>query len=976
MDQVLEEDAEVISGITSEVVREVLIPEIEREVNEGETFANLRQIYNSMILATWYKQNLKESLLGQVYVDQNKTKGVDVEDKQIKEKIYGQYLDAFKKGVYNYIKEDYDPVSQNVIPRKYFSGGFGGEIGKALSEFNIDDISSLRGNREHLVSFLIKVGELTQDEFQDVLSEINMFSSKDQKYIFSQIKNSSLLTDSKIHIAKAILVENAEDGSDGITVVKPVGKASSPVELVEGTQMVKITNKSIEPLTWGTAGARKLIGPDGFNNDNVNRQTAGFAEEILERIAAEKYLQSLSAEKERLERIRTLTYKSINGKNVRVVFAYDSRETSDDFAREMTGVLAAYKGFEVVLIDEALPTPVVARLTQRHRKDAFDFGFHVTASHNQLGWNGLKLLYDGGVNEDTWTKYAEKRANARMAYPAIPDYQPKLEKVSDDILREYLEEIFPGLIEKFAAYKTAHPTTQFTMDLMNGSMATFAQYFERLGFNVIRTKPMKEIDFSGSTYELAGGKKVGFAPDPTQKAFYEDQAEYQDFKTNAPDGSVYALIDGDGDRLVILIKQDGQIVSMTPNQFGPLATDYILTNNLIPELKRIVRTFVTTAGMDAVAKYHDLEAPVIVPVGSKYFNPFKDAAALEESGHFVFPGHFDDTMYQLGLTLTMLVETEKDLFTLLDETQQKIGYKGVDNRDDYENASDELFAKFLVPITGTPEEIRDKSKKIVNEIVRRSGKELLEALVVVVRGDGLAGKVVDIQEYVDSLFTDNPLKIEQSNRGLIVRFTDLSWGGARLSGTANTGRLYTEGRESSEERQQIADAFIDTLGLNDTASSPVQLASRPEGNWETWEMSTLDLTELNVDMFHAYDYLNVGPKVNPLVVWNLGLDWAQSALAKARAAGITNRTVLMAKDARKIEPELEDALVAALRYSGLDVKYIAADGPNAMTSYSGAMQLLKPLMGIFETASHLSTDETIVCGWKVAQMKEIGGAPK
>ncbi|MCK5180006.1 MAG: hypothetical protein KAR32_10790, partial [Candidatus Omnitrophica bacterium] len=112
MDQVLEEDAEVISGITSEVVREVLIPEIEREVNEGETFANLRQIYNSMILATWYKQNLKESLLGQVYVDQNKTKGVDVEDKQIKEKIYGQYLDAFKKGVYNYIKEDYDPVSQ------------------------------------------------------------------------------------------------------------------------------------------------------------------------------------------------------------------------------------------------------------------------------------------------------------------------------------------------------------------------------------------------------------------------------------------------------------------------------------------------------------------------------------------------------------------------------------------------------------------------------------------------------------------------------------------------------------------------------------------------------------------------------------------------------------------------------------------------------------------------------------------------
>ncbi len=117
------EDIETISGVSSQVVREVLIPEIEREVNEGATFANLRQIYNSMILAVWYKQALKESVLGQVYVDQNMTKGVDAEDTQVKEKIYRQYIEAFEKGVYNYIKEDYDPATQEVIPRKYFSGG-------------------------------------------------------------------------------------------------------------------------------------------------------------------------------------------------------------------------------------------------------------------------------------------------------------------------------------------------------------------------------------------------------------------------------------------------------------------------------------------------------------------------------------------------------------------------------------------------------------------------------------------------------------------------------------------------------------------------------------------------------------------------------------------------------------------------------------------------------------------------------------
>jgi len=112
------------SSSMSPVIKEVVLPAIEKEVNEGKNFANLRQVYNSMILAIWYKQNLKQSLLGQVYVDKNKTKGVDVEDKQMKQKIYEKYLEAFKKGAYDYIKEDYDPKSQQIIDRKYFSGGF------------------------------------------------------------------------------------------------------------------------------------------------------------------------------------------------------------------------------------------------------------------------------------------------------------------------------------------------------------------------------------------------------------------------------------------------------------------------------------------------------------------------------------------------------------------------------------------------------------------------------------------------------------------------------------------------------------------------------------------------------------------------------------------------------------------------------------------------------------------------------------
>lgn len=118
-----EQDVNQVSSISSEVVREIIIPEIEREVNEGKNFSQLRQIYNSLILANWFKDNLKENILNQVYSDQAKILGVDVEDKTDKEKIYQHYLSAYRQGVFNYIKEDLEPTTGEAIPRKYFSGG-------------------------------------------------------------------------------------------------------------------------------------------------------------------------------------------------------------------------------------------------------------------------------------------------------------------------------------------------------------------------------------------------------------------------------------------------------------------------------------------------------------------------------------------------------------------------------------------------------------------------------------------------------------------------------------------------------------------------------------------------------------------------------------------------------------------------------------------------------------------------------------
>ncbi len=119
---------DAINGVStnqlgSQIVREIVIPELTKEVNEGKNFYQLRQVYNSLILATWYKKKIKDSILEQVYAGKKKVAGVSIDDPKETQKIYQRYLKAFKKGVYNFIKEDVDPVTQETIPRKYFSGG-------------------------------------------------------------------------------------------------------------------------------------------------------------------------------------------------------------------------------------------------------------------------------------------------------------------------------------------------------------------------------------------------------------------------------------------------------------------------------------------------------------------------------------------------------------------------------------------------------------------------------------------------------------------------------------------------------------------------------------------------------------------------------------------------------------------------------------------------------------------------------------
>ena len=112
------------AAISNAIYREIILPVLEQEVNDGKIFSQLRQISHAMILAAWYKETLKQSLLAHLYVNQGKIQGVDLKDPQIIAHIYDQYLKTFRQGIFNFIREESHPGTQAVLPRKYFSGGF------------------------------------------------------------------------------------------------------------------------------------------------------------------------------------------------------------------------------------------------------------------------------------------------------------------------------------------------------------------------------------------------------------------------------------------------------------------------------------------------------------------------------------------------------------------------------------------------------------------------------------------------------------------------------------------------------------------------------------------------------------------------------------------------------------------------------------------------------------------------------------
>jgi hypothetical protein len=143
-----------------------ILPLIQTEINTGSNFAQLRQIYHAFILASWFKKKLKDSIY-KYYINQKKIKGIDLIDKTIKEKIYNQYVEAFKKGAYNYVKREcigtqHFASLHTITKRRYFSGGIALE-GQTVVEYPQPEV--VAGLARQLRAGAVELVGATKDPF-------------------------------------------------------------------------------------------------------------------------------------------------------------------------------------------------------------------------------------------------------------------------------------------------------------------------------------------------------------------------------------------------------------------------------------------------------------------------------------------------------------------------------------------------------------------------------------------------------------------------------------------------------------------------------------------------------------------------------------------------------------------------------------------------------------------------------------------
>ena len=325
-------------------------------------------------------------------------------------------------------------------------------------------------------------------------------------------------------------------------------------------------------LKFGTGGLRATMGPgpDHLNLETIQEATLGVA-----------------------------AYAKEQSKEPSAAIAYDSRNHSEEFAREAARVLAC-KGVKAYIYPKLSPTPTLS-FAVRHLKCTV--GICVTASHNPREYNGYKVYGPDGcqvTNEAADSIQKHIWAADRKEADGAESFEDYVEKGSIVLIdQKTIKAFLAAIIRKRTKKKLESDLKVVYTPLYGAGLSCVTSILKYIGIQnlqIVTEQAKPNGDFPTCPY-----------PNPEDPKALELGIEW----CKKTDADILIATDPDSDRLGVVAKKDGEYKRLNGNQVGILLLDYILKSRkeagTLPERPVVIRTIVTTTMTDRIAEHYGAE---------------------------------------------------------------------------------------------------------------------------------------------------------------------------------------------------------------------------------------------------------------------------------------------------------------------------------------------------------------------------------
>lgn len=363
--------------------------------------------------------------------------------------------------------------------------------------------------------------------------------------------------------------------------------------------VTEVLDAVLEACVAGDSGAEQL--EDAFGKDvdfgtGGLRGIMGAGSNRLNRVTVAKATQGLA------EYIR-----QVAGDGGSVVITHDSRNQSEEFARQAALVVAG-NGLKAYLSKTLRPTPWLSFAVRHLSATA---GIVVTASHNPREYNGYKVSWDDGgqvLPPHDRAIIDAARAVDSMRDVSVADWDNAIDSGRIVLIEEEIDEAYLAAIYKQRVQQEANlPSIRIAYTPLHGTGGTLVPTaLAQWGFTQVDNEP------SQSTPD--GNFSTASSPNPEERVALERVLELA--RTTGAD--LVMATDPDADRIGIAVPSGDDFVLLSGNQVAALLAWYVCSTRQREGARQvIVKTIVTSNLVARIAEERQVQCESVL-TGFKY----------------------------------------------------------------------------------------------------------------------------------------------------------------------------------------------------------------------------------------------------------------------------------------------------------------------------------------------------------------------